>query len=62
VEGMPLGIELAAVWLGTLSLPEINSEIEQSADFLASEWRDVPERQQSMRAVFERLQKIVPDE
>jgi predicted ATPase/DNA-binding SARP family transcriptional activator len=53
VEGMPLGIELAAVWLGTLSPAEIASEIEHSADFLSSEWRDVPERQQSMRAVFD---------
>jgi predicted ATPase/DNA-binding SARP family transcriptional activator len=53
VDGIPLGIELAAVWLGTLSPAEIASEIERSADFLMSEWHDVPARQQSMRAVFD---------
>ena len=61
VEGMPLGIELAAVWLGTLSLPEIASEIERSAQFLISEWRDVPERQQSMRAVFDSSWKLLDE-
>ena len=53
VQGMPLGLELAAAWVGTLSLPEIADAITQSNDFLTSGWRDIPERQQSLRAVFE---------
>ncbi len=53
VEGMPLGLELAAAWVEALSLDEIVAEIERSADFLAYAWRDAPERQRSLRAVFD---------
>ncbi len=53
VEGMPLGIELAAAWVGTLSLQEITEEIGQSLDFLETEESDIPERHRSIRAVFE---------
>lgn len=42
VQGMPLGLELAAAWVGTLSLPEIADAITQSNDFLTSGWRDIP--------------------
>lgn len=52
VEGLPLGIELAAAWLESLSLEEIVREIGQSIDFLETDMRDVPERQRSIRAVF----------
>src|SRR5262249_21662763 len=53
VDGMPLGIELAAAWVEMLSLAEIAREIQQSLDFLATELRNVPERQRSLRAVFD---------
>jgi predicted ATPase/DNA-binding CsgD family transcriptional regulator len=53
VEGMPLGIVLAAAWTEVLSLKEIANEIQGSFDFLAAEMRDVPRRQWSIRAVFE---------
>jgi serine/threonine protein kinase/tetratricopeptide (TPR) repeat protein len=53
VQGMPLGIELAAAWLEMLSLEEIISEIEASLDFLESESRDRPDRHRSIRAVFD---------
>lgn len=53
VEGMPLGLELAAAMVEALSPAEIAAEIEQSVDILAVEWGDVPERQRSMRAVFD---------
>ncbi len=53
VEGVPLGIVLAASWAGSLSLREIADEIHCSMDFLAAELRDLPERQRSMRAVFD---------
>jgi predicted ATPase/DNA-binding SARP family transcriptional activator len=52
VEGMPLGLELAAAWTGALPLAQIAGEIESSADFLATDWVDAPARQRSMRAVF----------
>jgi tetratricopeptide (TPR) repeat protein len=53
VEGMPLGLELAAAWTEMLSPAEIANEIEKSVDFLAVDWPDVPVRQRSMRAVFD---------
>ena len=53
VEGMPLGIELAATWLEVLTPAEITTEITRNLDFLAAKWPDRPERQHSMRAVFD---------
>jgi tetratricopeptide (TPR) repeat protein len=52
LEGMPLGIELAASWVRGLSCREIVYEIEHNRDFLATKTRSVPERQISLRAVF----------
>ncbi|HSR31205.1 MAG TPA: protein kinase [Anaerolineae bacterium] len=57
VQGMPLGILLAAAWLTMLSPAEIadqiSGEIAASLDFLETDQRDVPDRQRSMRAVFD---------
>jgi predicted ATPase/DNA-binding SARP family transcriptional activator len=53
VEGMPLGIELAAAWVQMFSCQEIAEQIEYDLDFLATSMRDVPERHRSTRAVFE---------
>jgi transcriptional regulator with XRE-family HTH domain len=53
VEGMPLGIELAAAWVSVLTCREIAHEIERGMDFLATTMRDVPERQRSLRAAFD---------
>ncbi|MFN8487412.1 MAG: BTAD domain-containing putative transcriptional regulator [Caldilineaceae bacterium] len=59
VEGMPLGVEMAAAWSEWLSLAEIASEIEKSSDFLTAEWSDAPSRQRSLRAVFEWSWKLL---
>jgi predicted ATPase len=53
MQGMPLAILLAASWADMLLPREIAAEIENSLDFLASELRDIPPRQRSIRAVFE---------
>jgi predicted ATPase/DNA-binding SARP family transcriptional activator len=53
VEGMPLGLELAAPWVRTLSCHEIATEIERDLDFLSTSLRDVPERHRSLRVVLE---------
>jgi predicted ATPase len=53
VQGMPLGILLAAAWTRVLTPAEIAAEISQSLDFLETDWLDVPERQQSLRVVFD---------
>jgi predicted ATPase/transcriptional regulator with XRE-family HTH domain len=53
VEGLPLGLELAAAWVRMMPLGEIAREIEQSLDFLTTTARDVPARHRSLRAVFD---------
>ncbi len=53
VGGLPLGIEIAAAWMRSMDCESIANEIRMSLDFLASTRRDVPERQRSLRAVFE---------
>lgn len=53
VRGIPLGVELAAAWIRVLSPAQIAQQIEQNLDLLATHARDVPERQQSLTAVFD---------
>ncbi|MEZ4770156.1 MAG: BTAD domain-containing putative transcriptional regulator [Caldilineales bacterium] len=52
VDGMPLGILLAAGWIELLSPREIADEIERSIDLLATELKDIPDRQRSLRTVL----------
>ena len=60
VEGLPLVILLAATWTRLLSADEIADEIERGIDILSTEWREVPERQRSMRAVFDHSWRLLP--
>jgi predicted ATPase/class 3 adenylate cyclase len=59
VDGLPLGIELAASWVSMLSCREIAEEIERSIDFLATSMRDVPERHRSVRATFDKSWELL---
>ncbi len=59
VYGMPLGILLAAAWADMLTPSEIAFEIERGLDFLTVDWRTVPERQRSMRAVFDHSWRLL---
>jgi DNA-binding SARP family transcriptional activator/predicted ATPase len=61
VEGVPLAIELAASWVRILSLPDIVEEIENNIDILATTSYSVPERQRSLRAVFEHAWSRLPE-
>lgn len=51
--GMPLGLEMAAAWADALPLSHIAADLSQSLDLLETDLRDVPERQRSMRIVFD---------
>ncbi len=64
VEGLPLGLELAAAWAKVLSLGEIAQEIEKSLGFLVWPEGDEarPERHRSLRAVFESSWKLLHPE
>lgn len=61
VQGMPLGLELAAAWLELLTPDEIAAEITHSLDILETNQMDVPERQRSVRAVFESSWKMLSE-
>lgn len=62
VEGIPLGIELAAAWVKMLSCEEIAHEIEQNYEFLATSLRDMPERHRSLQAVFDYSWEMLTDQ
>lgn len=62
-QGMPLGILLAITWLDVYSLERICDEIQKSVDILETDIRDVPERQRSIRAVFDySWERLKPNE
>ena len=61
VQGMPLGILLAAAWVRMLTPAEIATAIGQSFDFLETDLRDVPERQRSMRAIFDHSWRLLTE-
>src|SRR5262245_18464622 len=62
VAGLPLGIELAAAWVATLSCQEIAREIQRNLGFLAATARDVEERHRSIRAAFDHSWKLLTAE
>ncbi|MBU1877557.1 MAG: tetratricopeptide repeat protein [Chloroflexi bacterium] len=59
VQGLPLGILLAAAWMDMLTPAEIATRIEESLDFLEAGWRDVPGRHTSLRAVFDHSWRLL---
>jgi predicted ATPase/DNA-binding SARP family transcriptional activator len=63
VEGLPLGVLLAAAWVGVLTPAEIadqiSGEMGQGLDFLATDVSEVPERLRSIRAVFDHSWRLL---
>jgi tetratricopeptide (TPR) repeat protein len=59
VDGSPLGIELAAVWLRSLTPADLVQEIKKSMDGLETPSRNIVERHQSLRAVFDYSWKLL---
>jgi hypothetical protein len=55
----PLGIELAAVWLRSLTPPDLLREIQKSMDGLGTPSHNIVGRHQSLRAVFEHSWKLL---
>jgi transcriptional regulator with XRE-family HTH domain len=62
MEGMPLGIELSAAWVGLLSCEKIAREIERNLDFLTISMRDLPERHRSLRGTLDHSWNLLNDE
>jgi len=61
VEGMPLGIVLAASWIELLTPTEIASEIYRDLEFLETELSDLPQRQRSLRSVFNHSWRLLSE-
>ncbi len=59
--GVPLMIELAAARLRSLAVEDILSRLDQSLTLLKTQARDVPERQQTLRATIEWSYKLLTD-
>ncbi|MCL4825921.1 MAG: tetratricopeptide repeat protein [Caldilinea sp.] len=62
LEGMPLGLELAASWARMLTADEIAAEIERGLDFLTLADRSAPARHRSLRAVFDYTWRLMTPE
>ncbi len=62
LEGMPLGIELAAGWTRVLGCKDIADEIGRDVGFLTSSQPDVPERHRGIRATFDRSWALLTEE
>jgi predicted ATPase/DNA-binding SARP family transcriptional activator len=60
--GMPLAIELAAMWTRALACTEIADEIEMGLGILSTALPNVSERHRSLRAVFERSWELLTPE
>ena len=52
VDGLPLGVEMAAKWLAVLDCATIAEEVKRNLDFLEATQRDIPARHKTLRAVF----------
>ncbi len=61
LEGMPLGIELAATWASMMPCAEIARELAHSLDLLSTTLHDVPNRHRSLEAVFDRSWQILSE-
>ncbi|MEZ4640943.1 MAG: hypothetical protein R2856_39295, partial [Caldilineaceae bacterium] len=62
VQGIPLGIELAAALVDDLTPAEIKAEIEQNLDVLTSARVDLPARHHSLRAAFDSSWRLLSED
>jgi predicted ATPase len=53
VDGLPLGLELAAAWLRMMPPAGIADEISRHLDFLTTHLRDTPDRHRSIQSAYE---------
>src|SRR5690606_30573958 len=62
LEGMPLGIELAAHWVGEYGPDEIAAAIRSDLAFLETHDRQIPDRHRSLQAVFDYSWRLLSDQ
>jgi tetratricopeptide (TPR) repeat protein len=59
LEGNPLALELAAVWVRLMPLADVARELASNLDLLAASARNTTERHTSMRATFEHSWRLL---
>ncbi len=59
VDGLPLGIELAATWTSQYTVAEIARAMKDNLGFLTTQRQDVPDRHRSLQAVFEQSWRLL---
>ncbi len=62
LDGLPLGVELAAGWVHRLSCRQIAAAVEDNLSALSALWKDVPDRHRSLEAVFAYSWGMLSDE
>ncbi len=62
LEGIPLAIELAAAWVGTLTVAQILARLEHRFDLLTSRRKDLSPRHRTLRAAIEWSYRLLPAE
>ena len=61
LDGMPLGIELAATWVSMMPCAEIVQELSRGLDLLSTTLHDVPARHRSLEAVFDHSWQLLSE-
>jgi predicted ATPase len=61
LDGMPLGIELAATWRSMMPCAEIVQELSRGLDLLSTTLHDVPARHRSLEAVFDHSWQLLSE-
>jgi len=61
VDGLPLGLELAAGSLRFYSCAQIAKELQYNLDILQTNMLDIPERHRSLRAAFDQSWAMLPE-
>ena len=59
MDGLPLGIELAASWVQALPIEDIAVRVAEDPSFFEARHRNVPERHRSLRLAFERSWELL---
>ncbi len=62
LEGLPLGLELAAAWMRLSGPSEVADALEVNLDALAVAHRDLPPRHRSLRAMLDHTWSLLSDE
>ncbi len=61
LDGMPLGIELAATWVSMMPCVDIARELARGLDLLSTTLHDVPARHRSLEAVFDHSWQLLSE-